>query len=54
MSNMSVLAENEGFTLGKFDRIKVAVEGGSVFKLSHMVIQSISNMSTFSRKLRFV
>ena len=41
---MSVLAENEGFTLGKFDRIKVAVEGGSVFKLSHMVIQSMSNM----------
>ena len=41
---MSVLAENEGFTLGKFDRIKVAVEGRSVFKLSHMVIQSMSNM----------
>ena len=54
MSNMVVLVENEGFTLGKFDRIKVAVEGGSVFKLSHMVIQSISNMSTFSRKIRFV
>ena len=44
MSNMLVLVENEGFTLGKFDRIKVAVEGRSVFKLSHMVIQSMPNM----------
>ena len=44
MSNMLVLVENEGFTLGKFDRIKVAVEGRSVFKLSQMVIQSMSNM----------
>ena len=41
---MLVLAENEGFTLGKFDRIKFAVQGGSLFKLAHMVIQSMSNM----------
>ena len=54
MSNMSVLAENKGFTLGKFDRIKVAVQGGSVFKLSHMVIQSRSNMSVLTEELRFV
>ena len=50
MSNMSVLAENKGFTLGKFDRIKVAVEGGSIFKLSHMVIQSMSNMGVLVEK----